>query len=103
MKDTKDDCAAVEERKKDQDVVDRIHEMLKKESSPLADEFLSMKYVREAQGKPSDEQRRLINRQLHLHLGVKTQDTSIARLALDDKCDLAEYLRNFKRYTLPQL
>lgn len=105
MESANTDSPAAVEQKKQTNVVERIHEMLKQKGTKLADEFLELKHVKLAQQPdvPAKQQRELVNRQLRLHLGLKKEDTALARLALDDNCDSPEYFRNFKRYALPQL
>jgi len=85
------------------DVVGKIQSILTDQHSPLADKFSTMKYVQQAQGQSEAVQRHLVNRQLRMHLGEMEKDTSIARLALDDNCNWNEYLKNFKRYVVPEL
>lgn len=88
---------------KPKDLVGKMTEILKTKGSSLAQTFPELKYVKQAEGKPDDEQRKLINKQLRLELGAKPVNTSIARLALDDHCSTSDYLNNFKKHALPLL
>ena len=85
------------------DLIDKVYTILEKAGSPLAASFRELPYVKEAEGKPEQAQRVLINRQLRMHLGAMPTDTSIARLALDDNCHPSEYFKHFKQHTLPHL
>lgn len=98
------EAAPADRRKSDSDLVDKVSDILREKHAAIADQFLDMPYVKEAQGETDKHvQRVLINRQLRMHLGQMDKDTSIARLALDDTCAEGEYLKNLKRYTAPLL
>jgi hypothetical protein len=85
-------------------IVDKLYALIKGRKPGFADEFLQMPYVQQAKAADDDKkQRELVNHQLRLHLGRKEEDTSIARLALDDRCPERVYLAHFRRYTLAQL
>lgn len=84
-------------------LVDKIHSVLVKNACQTASIFLGLPSVKEAVGQSVERQRVLINRDLRLVLGSKEEDTSIARLALDDSCVISEYLSNFKRYVVEKL
>lgn len=100
---TTPEVAPAERRKTETDIVGKVHGILQEKHAAIADKFLDMPYVKQAQGQPEHVQRVLVNRQLRMHLGQLDADTSIARLALDDTCAVGDYLKNFKRYTAPLL
>lgn len=104
MEDTNAHAAAASgDQRKSKDLVTKMHELLQHRGAPIAQNFRKLHYVAAAEGKSDEEQRRLINKQLRLELGQLPQNTSVARLTLDDTCSMNDYLTNFKRYALPVL
>jgi hypothetical protein len=103
MEATQDTAAAVKPKKTETSLVEKVHAILVEKKAKIADVFLEMPYVKQALDQPERNQRILINRQLRMHLGQLEEDTSIPRMALDDGCHTADYLKNLRRYAAPVL